>query len=176
MLPESPSDSRVQHHVTIRFFFHKGTLVAPSLHTPNGHDRKTDDEFRAALGDKFPKETGRTAATGITIAVADTGIGMTPEQISNLFQEFSQANASTARKYGGTGLGLTISKRFCQMMGDDITVESTPGRAARPSRSVSRELWKPPRPSNRDFFAAVQARRWTSIATSEWRMSFACCL
>jgi signal transduction histidine kinase len=66
----------------------------------------------------------------ITIAVADTGIGMTPEQMGKLFQEFSQAEASTARKYGGTGLGLAISKRFCQMMGGDITVESEPGRGS----------------------------------------------
>jgi len=63
----------------------------------------------------------------ITIAVADTGIGMTPEQMGKLFQEFSQADASMTRKYGGTGLGLAISKRFCQMMGGDITVESEPG-------------------------------------------------
>ena len=66
----------------------------------------------------------------ITIAVADTGIGMTPEQTDKLFQEFSQADASTTRKYGGTGLGLAISKRFCQMMGGDITVESQPGRGS----------------------------------------------
>jgi GAF domain-containing protein len=63
----------------------------------------------------------------ITIAVADTGIGMTSEQMGRLFQEFSQADASTTRKYGGTGLGLAISKRFCQMMGGDITVESEVG-------------------------------------------------
>jgi GAF domain-containing protein len=66
----------------------------------------------------------------ITIAVADTGIGMTPEQVGKLFQEFSQADASTTRKYGGTGLGLAISKRFCQMMGGDITVESETGKGS----------------------------------------------
>ena len=66
----------------------------------------------------------------VTIAVADTGIGMTPEQIGKLFQEFSQASLTTASKYGGTGLGLAISRRFCQMMGGDITVESEPGRGS----------------------------------------------
>jgi signal transduction histidine kinase len=66
----------------------------------------------------------------ITLAVTDIGIGMTPEQMSRLFQEFSQASSSTASKYGGTGLGLAISKRFCQMMGGDITVESEVGRGS----------------------------------------------
>jgi signal transduction histidine kinase len=73
------------------------------------------------------KENGRD---WITVAVADTGVGMTPEQMGRLFQEFSQATSSTASKYGGTGLGLVISKRFCQMMGGDITVESEPGRGS----------------------------------------------
>ena len=73
------------------------------------------------------QESGRD---WITIAVADTGIGMTPEQMGKLFQEFSQASSTTASKYGGTGLGLAISRRFCQMMGGDITVESEHGRGS----------------------------------------------
>jgi signal transduction histidine kinase len=72
----------------------------------------------------------RTAAKWITIAVGDTGIGMTPEQMGKLFQEFSQASSATANKYGGTGLGLVISRRFCQMMGGDITAASEPGRGS----------------------------------------------
>jgi adenylate cyclase len=66
----------------------------------------------------------------VTVSVADTGIGMTTEQIGKLFQEFSQASSKTASKYGGTGLGLVISRRFCQMMGGDITVKSTPGEGS----------------------------------------------
>src|SRR5262245_50020855 len=66
----------------------------------------------------------------VTLSVADTGIGMTPEQMGKLFQEFSQASSKTAGKYGGTGLGLVISRRFCQMMGGDIMVESTPGEGS----------------------------------------------
>ena len=73
------------------------------------------------------RENGRD---WVTLAVADTGIGMTEEQMGRLFQEFSQASSATASKYGGTGLGLAISKRFCQMMGGDITVESAPGRGS----------------------------------------------
>jgi signal transduction histidine kinase len=52
---------------------------------------------------------------------------MTPEQLRKLFQVFTQADASTSRRYGGTGLGLALSRRFCQMMGGDITAESTYG-------------------------------------------------
>ena len=67
------------------------------------------------------------SAPWISFQVKDTGIGMTSEQIEKLFQAFTQADISTTRKYGGTGLGLTISKKFCQMMGGELTVESELG-------------------------------------------------
>ena len=66
----------------------------------------------------------------VTLSAADTGIGMTAEQMGKLFQEFSQASSRTASKYGGTGLGLAISRHFCRMMGGDITVESEPGKGS----------------------------------------------
>jgi adenylate cyclase len=71
---------------------------------------------------------GESGDDWISIRVADTGIGMTNEQLGKLFQEFSQADSSTTRKYGGTGLGLAISDRLCRMMGGAIDVKSEPGR------------------------------------------------
>jgi signal transduction histidine kinase/DNA-binding response OmpR family regulator len=66
----------------------------------------------------------------IEFAVADTGIGLAPDQQRRLFQSFSQADPSTSRKYGGTGLGLVISRRFAQMMGGDIHLHSELGRGS----------------------------------------------
>jgi len=63
----------------------------------------------------------------VVFRVRDTGIGMTEEQMGKLFQAFSQAEASTASRYGGTGLGLAITKRFSRLMDGDVVVESTPG-------------------------------------------------
>jgi signal transduction histidine kinase/DNA-binding response OmpR family regulator len=66
----------------------------------------------------------------IEFAVADTGIGMTAEQQAKLFEEFSQAEATTAQRYGGTGLGLAITRKLARMMGGDVTVESAPGKGS----------------------------------------------
>jgi signal transduction histidine kinase/DNA-binding response OmpR family regulator len=73
------------------------------------------------------KVTRVDSGENLEFGVLDTGIGMTTEQLSRLFQAFSQADSSTASKYGGTGLGLAISKQFAQMMNGDITVTSTAG-------------------------------------------------
>jgi signal transduction histidine kinase len=66
----------------------------------------------------------------LTFAVTDTGIGMTEEQLSRLFEAFSQAEASTRSQYGGTGLGLAISRHFCRLMGGDLTVTSVYGQGS----------------------------------------------
>jgi signal transduction histidine kinase len=85
-------------------FTHEGTI---RLAVREG----TDDEGRAV----------------VAFEVCDTGIGMTPEQLDKLFQVFVQANADTTRKYGGTGLGLVISRRLCRLMGGDVTATSSAG-------------------------------------------------
>jgi PAS domain S-box-containing protein len=73
----------------------------------------------------------RTRAAGrdwLVYRVQDTGIGMTPDQVGRLFEAFTQADASTTRKYGGTGLGLVITRKLCEMMDGEISVESCPGQ------------------------------------------------
>ena len=66
----------------------------------------------------------------IVFTVQDTGIGMTKQQMENLFQPFTQADASTAKRFGGTGLGLAITRRFVQLMGGSVDVESEPGHGS----------------------------------------------
>jgi signal transduction histidine kinase/CheY-like chemotaxis protein len=94
-------------------FTHTGEvrLVVSLVHNPGS----VDDEDRHAL---------------LRFDVTDTGIGMAPEQLGTLFQPFTQADTSTTRKYGGTGLGLTISKRLAQALGGDLTVRSRPGEGS----------------------------------------------
>jgi GAF domain-containing protein len=66
----------------------------------------------------------------VELAVADTGIGLTAEQQAKLFQDFTQADSLTARRYGGTGLGLALSRKLARMMGGDVTVMSEPGKGS----------------------------------------------
>src|SRR5262249_37514717 len=87
---------------------------------------------------KFTKEgevrlRARRSANGrdwIEFAIADTGIGMTAEQQAKLFEEFSQADATTAQRFGGTGLGLAITRKLARMMGGDVTVTSELGKGS----------------------------------------------
>ena len=64
------------------------------------------------------------------IAVADTGVGMTKDEMNRLFQPYQQASNATAQKFGGTGLGLAISRQFCRLMGGDLVVSSVLGQGA----------------------------------------------
>ena len=68
--------------------------------------------------------------TGSSLSISDTGIGMTPEQQAKLFEEFTQADATTAQRFGGTGLGLAITRKLARMMGGDVTVTSEPGKGS----------------------------------------------
>jgi GAF domain-containing protein len=87
---------------------------------------------------KFTKEgevrlRARRVANGgrwVELAITDTGIGMTPEQQAKLFEEFTQADAATAQRFGGTGLGLALSRKLARMMGGDVTVTSAPGKGS----------------------------------------------
>ena len=82
----------------------------------------SDGEWRTQSTSKI-----RLNCSGI---ISDTGIGMTPEQLSRIFSPFTQADDSTTRRYGGTGLGLAITQEFCQIMGGTIEVESKPNQGA----------------------------------------------
>jgi signal transduction histidine kinase len=72
----------------------------------------------------------RNGRDWIELVVSDTGIGMTPEQQAKLFEEFSQADKTTAQRFGGTGLGLAINRKLSRMMGGDVTVTSEPGKGS----------------------------------------------
>ena len=72
----------------------------------------------------------RNGRCWVELSVSDTGIGMTAEQQAKLFEEFSQADATTAQRFGGTGLGLAITRKLARMMGGDVTVASEPGKGS----------------------------------------------
>ena len=86
---------------------------------------KFTEQGEVYLTAELLEQVGERATLGFS--VMDTGIGMTPDQAARLFQPFSQADASTTRKHGGTGLGLTICRRLVELMGGEIWLESEPG-------------------------------------------------
>ena len=79
---------------------------------------------------KLRARSVRNGRSWVELSVFDTGIGMTPEQQARLFEEFSQAEATTAQRFGGTGLGLAITRKLARMMGGDVTVASEPGKGS----------------------------------------------
>jgi signal transduction histidine kinase len=79
---------------------------------------------------RLAEAAAETAIQRLQFEVLDTGMGMSPAQVKNLFQAFSQADASITRRFGGTGLGLAVSRRLVQMLGGDIEVESEEGRGS----------------------------------------------
>ncbi len=90
------------------------------------------------LADQVPRSTRDQAGSAIEFDVVDTGIGISPDQAPKLFRPFTQADNSTTRRFGGTGLGLTISKRLAQMLdGDVMLVEAKPGAGTRFRISVA---------------------------------------
>ncbi|MCT7972403.1 response regulator [Laspinema olomoucense] len=117
-------------------FTENGTISLEVTRIPNPQPQDSADAVLCAVLAQ-PPDTGyltpgvpHSESDWICFKIKDTGIGMTPEQINRLFEAFTQADASTTRKYGGTGLGLAIAKRFCEMMGGDITVTSREGEGS----------------------------------------------
>ena len=82
----------------------------------------------------------RRQGADLVFDVIDSGIGMTPEQVGRLFQAFAQADASTSKKYGGTGLGLALSRKFCQLMGGELTVASEAGKGSTFTATIPAEV------------------------------------
>ena len=107
------------------------------------------------------------AGEEIVFSIKDTGIGMTPEQLEKVFKAFTQADASTTRKYGGTGLGLTITKQFIEMMGGHISVTSQYGYGTEFTVHIPRQVESEAAESTPPQFAPVQLSKMSLPTTAE---------
>ncbi|MCT7948533.1 MASE1 domain-containing protein [Ancylothrix sp. C2] len=111
-------------------FTHQGTIVF-SISKDEIKDQNFDkSKIPPCLRQAKPTDLATNQSSWIIFSITDTGIGMSPEQVSKVFQPFTQADSSTTRHYGGTGLGLTITQKYCQMMGGDIMVTSELNRGS----------------------------------------------
>ena len=128
-----PLVERKKNHLVVQYDKNIGTMQADRikvrqclLNLLSNASKFTDKGTITFAADR----KARNGAEWLTFSIRDTGIGMTPEQMAKLFRAFTQADDSTSRKYGGTGLGLALTKRFCQIMGGDVKVESEPGKGS----------------------------------------------
>jgi signal transduction histidine kinase/CheY-like chemotaxis protein len=110
-----------------------GVMIADLSKVRQGLFNLASNAAKFTNGGSIKVETERQVMDGaewIIFRVSDTGIGLSPDQIVRLFQPFTQADASTTRKFGGTGLGLSLTRRFCQIMSGDVTVHSAAGEGS----------------------------------------------
>jgi signal transduction histidine kinase/CheY-like chemotaxis protein len=110
-----------------------GSMHADQMKVRQGLFNLLSNAVKFTRGGTITVDAGHELMDGrewTVFRVADTGIGLSAEQLAKLFQDFTQADASTTRKFGGTGLGLALTRRFCQMMGGDVTLNSAAGEGS----------------------------------------------
>ncbi|MGH8666304.1 MAG: ATP-binding protein [Burkholderiales bacterium] len=113
-----------------------------------------------------PRLQGKNADALLVIDVADSGIGIPADKLDSIFEPFTQAESSTTRRFGGTGLGLTISRQFARALGGDITVTSTPGGGSVFSISVATGPLAGVPMLGRDAFEAIEAHSAEAAAAA----------
>ncbi len=137
-----PLVARNDNTLTIRCADDLGSIHADLLKTRQVLLNLLSNAAKFTRGGSITMEAARDAAAPefVTFTVADTGVGMTAVQLARIFDPFTQADVTTTRRYGGTGLGLTIAARFCRLMGGTISVESEPERGSRFTVRLPREV------------------------------------